>query len=377
MGFNLRQYLINEMENGRSAELVKLSGYADASALKKAIKKEDGDFEKFDGLVRMVHTLLPETKFEKMSEFARTLNPQKLTCRFMLEYASVYGLTELKQYLIEKLKNATNKESNDWAFVYEIDDKLAKNEIGGFEAINQLAQHSYTSTEMKVFSKIVQFYSFYDMRNIHMMNNLYEDVKNQIENIKKKFAKDTFYARLFLLECSVNLHNMNIGSLKEKLFLMESALEPIKSLAYLQIGNSYMLTSYDKAHKLFTQGMEIASEKYKVQFKRSINFNNILWDKFEGYLPDDDISNELFYYAKKGQKEQGICVLKKIDVESLSDHAKGFNYYYQGLLFNDKILFYKSVECFNKCGEKFYKKLPILELQKAGESEYVLNALSA
>jgi hypothetical protein len=215
------------------------------------------------------------------------------------------------------------------------------------------------------------------MRNIHMMNNLYEDVKNQIESIKKKFAKDTFYARLFLLECSVNLHNMNLGSLKEKLFLMESALDPIKSLAYLQIGNSYMLTSYDKANKLFKQGLEIASEKYKVQFKRSINFNNILWDKFEGYLPDGDISNELFYYAKKGQKEQGICVLKKIDVESLSDHAKGFNYYYQGLLFNDKVLLYKSVEYFNKCGEKFYKKLPILELQKAGESEYVLNALSA
>jgi hypothetical protein len=295
----------------------------------------------------------------------------------MLEYATVYNLTDLKSYLIEQLKASTNKESNDWAFVYGIDGMLSKNEIGSFEAINQLAQHKYSSIEMKVFSKIVQFYSFYDMRNIHMMQSLYNDIKVDIENIKKKFAKDSFYARLFLIECSVNLHNMNIGTLREKLFLMEGALDPIKSLAYLQVGNSYLLTSHEKADKLFRKGLEISSDKYKLEFMKSINFNNILWDKFEGYLPDQDKSNELFYYAKKGQKQNGMKVLQEINFDSLSDFAKGFNCYYQGLLFNDKVMFYKSVEYFNKCGEKFYKKLPILELQKAGESEYVLNALSA
>jgi hypothetical protein len=48
-----------------------------------------------------------------------------------------------------------------------------------------------------------------------------------------------------------------------------------------------------------------------------------------------------------------------------------------GLLLNDKSMFYKSVEHFNKCGEKFYKTLPILELKKAGESSYILDAISA
>lgn len=377
MVLNIRQILINEMEDGRSSELVELSGYTDASALKKALKKEDGDIEKFDGFVRMVHSTVPDTKFEKMSEFAKTLNPQKSTARFMLEYATLYNLTELKLYLIDQLKNCSNKESNDWAFVYEIDDMVSKNEIGSYEAINQLSSHKYTNIEMKVFSKITQFYVFYDMRNIYMMEALYNDVKNEIESIKKKFVKESFYARLFIIECSVNLHNMNIGSLREKLFLMESALDPIKSLALLQIGNSYLFTSHEKANKLFKQGLELSSEKYQDQFKRSINFNNILWDKVDTYLEDGDISNKLFYYAKTGQKENALNVLKSIDVESLSDFSKGFNYYYQGLLFNDLELFYKSAQSFLKCGEKFYKKLPILELQKAGERDYIINALSA
>jgi hypothetical protein len=379
---SLRQMMLNKLDmnkdiKGYGESIAKLAGYSTIGGFVKALKKEDGDIEKFDGFVRVVHEMFPENKFELMTNFAETLNPQTLTARFMLEYATIYKLFDLKDYLIEQLKNASNVESNQWAFAYETLRKFNKKEIGGFEAVNSLSQIKYTKPEMKVFSKIVQFYCFYELRNTNMMDALYQDIKNDIESIKKKFVKDSFYARLFLIECSVSLHNKSISDLREKLFLMESALDPVKALAYLQIGNSYIINNYEKANKYYLLANEYASGILKNEVRKSINFNNILWDKFEGYLEDGDNSNKLFYYAKKGQLESGRKLLETMDVESLSDYRKGFNYYYQGLLFNDKNMFYKSVEHFNKCNEKFYKKLPLLELEKVGENIHIINALSA
>jgi hypothetical protein len=375
----LRQMLINELEEqwGRSTELSKMAGYSNGSSLKKALKKEEGDIEKFDGFVRLVHELFPDNKFDLMTAFAKTLNPQKLTARFMLEYAALYNLDELKTYLIEQLGNSTNKESNDWSFVYGIDEKLIKREISEYEAINKLSTHKYNCPEMKVYSKIVQFYCYYDMRNFYMMEALYQDIQNEIEEIKKQFVKDSYYARLFLIECAVNLHSKNIGELREKLFLIENALDPIKVVAYLQVGNSYVLTNYEKANKLFNKANELTPEKYKTQIKKSMNFNNILWDKIDQYIEDGDKSNKLFYYAKTGQIERGLELAENINLYSYTEQQKGFHFFYMGLLLNDKSMFYKSVEHFNKCGEKFYKTLPILELKKAGESSYILDALSA
>jgi superfamily I DNA and/or RNA helicase len=215
------------------------------------------------------------------------------------------------------------------------------------------------------------------MRNFYMMEALYQDIQNEIEEIKKQFVKDSYYARLFLIECAVNLHSKNIGELREKLFLIENALDPIKVVAYLQVGNSYVLTNYEKANKLFNKANELTPEKYKTQIKKSMNFNNILWDKIDQYIEDGDKSNKLFYYAKTGQIEKGLELSENINLYSYTEQQKGFHFFYMGLLLNDKSMFYKSVEHFNKCGEKFYKTLPILELKKAGESSYILDALSA
>jgi hypothetical protein len=76
-------------------------------------------------------------------------------------------------------------------------------------------------------------------------------------------------------------------------------------------------------------------------------------------------------------KEEALRIIDEINFEELTYHQKGFNLFYQGLLFGDKSCFYKSIEYFNLVGEKFYKQLPIMELRKKGEIEMVLSALSA
>ncbi|MDT0160371.1 AimR family lysis-lysogeny pheromone receptor [Bacillus sp. AG4(2022)] len=375
----LRQMLINrlESERGLPTKMAKLAGYSSSGALMKVLRKVDGDIEKFDGFVRIVHELFPEDKFDLMFEFAKSLNPNRMTARFMIEYAALYGLRDMKIELINKLADSDNDESKDWAFVYNIDHKLIVEEIGGFEAINQLSQRKYVSPEMKVYGKIVQFYSFYDMRNINMMTTLYNDIQVDIEDIKNNFTKSSYYTRLMLIETSVDLHSETISRVKEKLFFVDACLDPLKAYAYLQIGNSYMMTNYEKARDLFLRAMECSSESTKVQIKRSFNFLSILWDKFDEYESDGSLSNELFFQAKQGLKDLAIETLNKIDIEALSDQEKGFNYYYQGILFSDTNMFYQSIKYFNQCGEKFYKQLPLTELESRGVNKFILEALSA
>lgn len=380
MAITLRQRTLNALENlpkKQAEEIAKKSGYSSKGALVKVLEKEKGDIEGFAGFVRVVHELFPETKFELMSEFARTLSPQTLTSRFMLEYADLYNQKELRKYLIEELSKASNKESNDWAFVYEMDQKVSKKQIEPFEAVNQLSQRSYKSVDMKVYSKIVQFYAFYDMRNIYMMQSLYQTISEEINLIKQKFTKTSFMARLFLIEADVRLHNKEIGGLREQLFLVEEALDPIKSYVYGQVANSYMMTNYDKAKSLLLKGLECSSAGSKYQISQSLNFLAILWDKFEDFKSDGTLSNEFFYYAKKGDELIAKAVLKKIDFDKLTPHQQAFNLYYQGILFKDETLFCASLTKFDECGEKFYKALPIMELKKMGVKDHYLQAMGA
>ncbi|MGD6876867.1 AimR family lysis-lysogeny pheromone receptor [Bacillus infantis] len=375
----LRQMLINrlESERGLATKMAKLAGYSSSGALMKVLRKVDGDIEKFDGFVRVVHELFPEEKFDLMSEFAKTLNPNRITSRLLLEYASSYSLSELRDSLIESLCQSDNDESSEWGFVYKTDRLIANNEIGMLEGINLLAQRKYISQEMKVYSKICQFYAYYDMRNIVMMEILYKELLEDIEFIKNPFIKSNYTGRLFLIEADVRLHNGEMGGLREKLFLVDNALDPIKSFVYLQVGNSYMFSNYEKAKSLFNRGLEFTSTKGRAELLKSYNFNAILWGKFEDCFDNNEVSNQLYYYAMKGDKAQAERILNNMDIESLTDHQKGFNCYYQAILTNSYEMLYKSIEYFNKCGEKFYRQLPILELKKQGEKEYILNALSA
>jgi len=94
---------------------------------------------------------------------------------------------------------------------------------------------------MKAYSKIAQFYCYYDQRNITLLNSLSPEIEEAIEKISNDFIKTSYYARFLLISIDGNLHNGEIGGLLEKLFLIENAPDPLKTLIYLQPGNSMMI----------------------------------------------------------------------------------------------------------------------------------------
>lgn len=374
----LKNMILNELElqqRGYAEELAKIAGYSNGANFKRTLKDHDKDIEKLDGFVRVVKMLFPENYRQLIFNFATSLNPDRITARLFLEYSFLYHLDDLKTAMIELLKKSSKSDTKEWVYAYEIDQKISVKEIGIMEGINLLSSKKYSKPEAKVYSKIAQIYAYYDMGNVYMLDFLLDEIDKDIKLIKNGFLKKSFEGRVFRLRVDINLHTDKLGELLQSGFNLEEALEPTKAATYLQIGNSFMFKSYDKAMDYYSKALEFATEKLYRETVKSINFVSLLWDKPQDYIGDQ--SNELFYYIKMGNKSEAKRTLEKMDLDNMTDYAKGFNFYYQGLLFNDKMMFYKSIESFNKVGEKFYKQLPLMELKKLGENPMVLMALSA
>lgn len=375
---SLKQRMLNDIEStrGMATKMAKLAGYATANKFTTMLKKEDGDIEKFDGFVRVVHEMYPDEKFKYMKEFAETLNPNTITARFMLEYLTLYKIAEDKKKLLGLMLNASNEESKEWAFVYQIDDKLINGEIDAEDAIYKLVTKGYITNEMKVFSKIVQFYAHLDKQNINTLKSIHQEILDIIDEIKQEFSRNSFKARFFAINSRVNLLNGN-SSIKNDIFLVINALDPIKANNFLQYANSHMFNDYDKVKEYLDIADSYALDNPTIQKEivKSRNFAAIYYKDFSSYTKDGDYSNELYYYCMKKDVKLAENILEKIEFDKLTDYQKAFNCYYRGLLYGDEKLLCKSISYFNGCGDKYYKRLAVEELGNLGVKEFYLEAL--
>jgi hypothetical protein len=373
------QKVIDQFEKnprGFQEELGKLAGYSSGSNFSRALK-ENRNIQILEGFVKVIEKLFPENFKEILIEYAYELDPKKMTICLLLEYATLYYMYDLVKVINEIMKSSDKKNIIDWAEVYEIHRKVQTREISRLEGIQELMTFNKSKVEIRVFAKIAMIYCYYDMRNISMINLAIDEIESEVNLIKNDFLRNSFIGRIFRIKVDINLHTDKIGTLVESLFQIENALDPTKTMVYLQIGNSYMTKSYEKAMYYFNKALEYKTTKSEFEIKQSINFTSCLWDRLENFRSDGTSSNDLFYYIKSGNKSEAERLLKRIDFDKLNAHQKAFNCFYQGLLYNDKKLFYKSVELFNGVGEKFYRQLPIMELKKMDENDYILSALSA
>lgn len=377
---NVKQMILSDCEktHGLLEKLAKLGGYNDGGALGKVLRKDmDKDIEKIDGFIKIIEFMYPEQAAGLIMDLARASHPNKITCRLLLEYATLYHIYPLKELLIDKISASKRAEANEWAYVYSIDHQIATKEIDYLEGIKQLNKRSYISLEMQVYSQIAQMYCYYDMRNIIMLNLMLEDLEKKVEGISNTFIRNSFLGRVFRIKVDISLHNGKIGDLLESLFIIEKAPSPTKSMVHLQVGNSYMMKSYDKAMEHFNIAWEHRNRRTEYEIRQSINFTNLLWGHHRKFVTDGTMSNDLFYYIQAGNYKQAYLVVDKIDFEGLTSHQKGFHCYYRGILTKDETWFYKSIKYFTEAGEKFYKQIPIMELRKIGVRESVLEALAA
>ena len=389
MAIKLKQMIKNEMEKDKTLakRITKLIGYANPSTLYKFLNNEKRDFEEFNTMLTIIRELFPDKEKELMMEIAQTLDPNKHITRVALEYATITKHEELKKYLIEKLAGAKNIESKDFAFIYELDDKLAKKEISSHEGIELINRKGFTSFEARVFSRIVLIHEYWELGLFDIMFDLAKLTNLDLQSIEDNYLANQYKARFGLIMSVAYLHKSMIEESRQNAYnvLNSDVAESVKTLTYLNLGNSYIIENYDKSFQYLQKGLELA-EKFNLQnaqtqIKRSINFLMNYWKQSPTYL--DETSEEVpdkheiaFMHIRKNNIEKALEILESINQNEMTNLQKGFHYFYRGLIANSKEFFYQSITYFKMTGDSFYRQLPIIELRKMGENEVLLNALS-
>ncbi|OLO27575.1 hypothetical protein BTR23_19895 [Alkalihalophilus pseudofirmus] len=316
-----------------------------------------------------------------------SLNPATSLARTALEYVINNNMTDVLDHLIEKLSTSENEESQIWAEVYRIDREVVKGQLSLIEATNELTYINCPTKELNALRKIFQLYNYHDLKYFDMVSTLSELVRAEIDELEDSYMKSSLLTRFSLIMQSVYIHLNQLELSRDygKVIINNAVNEKALGIAYRNLGNSFIQSSIDFATEFLFKSRDIFRNLgHHVELthtQRSINFANIYWNKPEKfsrtspYNALEEKQGYAFYLIKTNDFQEAEKILDEVKQEITNDFQFGFHYYYRGLLENSKDRFYESVTHFKKAGDYYYRNLPLLELQKLGVNNVVLDAL--
>jgi hypothetical protein len=392
MAKDLKMLLRNkfDQERGLAIKVAERVGLKNATPLYKFVDDPDREMASFDTLLKVVNEVFPKEFKTLIKDYCLTLNPNAKTARISLEYALMNQLPDLLDSMLDKLEKSSNKESQEWARVYKYEQQRRSGLVNKMNIVDDLyrEQDKIKTQEMKLFSKIVQYYCYYNERQIEIMKQIMINSEGLVDKINDEYIFNSYLSRLKLIQVDVSIHSGKIDdAIQLGNYVIENSCQKLLVfLAHLQVANAHINISYDKSIYHYNEALSIckrlkvAGENLQL-IQRGLNFVSSYWGKKAEHLDYEsrsisDIHEVAFSYISEGNAKRGIQILDTISKDEMSLYQSGFHHFYRGLATKDKNHFYKSVEQFNLIGEKFYKQLPIVELAKLGENDFVLKALS-
>lgn len=390
MKYDLKMMILEKINKGEAtiSKLAGIVGYANPSPLQKFLNSQTREMDNFYGLIKIIKYLFQENEIDIMVDYIKTLDPNSKSARYSLEYLINNRLFDIADDMITKLKNCPNKDSNEWAKMYELNNRVLLDHNSYYHLLYDLYTIRPKSFEMKIFRKMLELHGYYETRKFDLLFQSMNELEENIELIKDDYIRVAYTCRHALILLAVHLHLNNIDTARKYAFMVlnNSTQDSFRSLAYLQLGNSYILENYDIALDYLEKARIYAinlkdNENRLTQVKRSINFLQNYWDKKPEWLDykSEDISDKhevAFYYIRGGNIKQALEILDSIDQNSITDYQLGFHFYLRGLINNDIDHFSKSVAHFKISGDKFYRSIPLIELKKLGVNDSILYALS-
>ncbi|WP_299831456.1 AimR family lysis-lysogeny pheromone receptor [uncultured Metabacillus sp.] len=378
---DLKQMMKNKFDENRGLlkEVAIAVGLDSSSTLSKWLDDPRKELADFNVLVSTVKYLYPDKEYDLISEHSLTLDPKKQASRQALEYADVNHLGELADRLIIRLKEAKNATSNEWAAVYELHRKLSTGEYSVLQANDRLCGISIKSDEMKVFSKVMFLYQYLNKREFNRLDETISYINmDLVEGFSSEYVKNSYRARILMLKANACLFDRKLEETRKYVNECLEITDTVRFLAfgYMNMGNTYMFESYDKAKEFFLKGLESCQHRdiYKYELKLSLSFLANYWGKENKYLAEysddaDDLQEIAFWNIKNGNKEKALEILNSTNKDDLDNFQLAFDSYFRGLITLEKDHFYDSIEYFILAGDKFYRTAPLIELKKLGESE--------
>jgi tetratricopeptide (TPR) repeat protein len=383
---SLKMKLKNMFEENRglAGEISKKIGLSNATSLSKFVNLPEREMDSFNNLLSLVKELFNNEK-QIMSEYILTLDPNKKTARYCLEYTQINKMYDIHTVLIEKMKNCKNTESKEWAAIYDIDYKYSFKVTNASDTVTDIIICNPEKLEMKAYAALLKAYCYYEMKCLSLMDESVRLCRILIPQIKDEYVRNSYISRLSLLASVSNFNSGNIeASRSYGEFGLTSNNVSINRWIYLSLGNSYLFESYEKSMEYLKKSLEVSVENgfkdSEEEAKKSINFLNILSNKQPAYEIKDNISRvhqEAFWASKNGMMEVAEMKLTSMDKSKMNKMQLAFHNYYLGKVLNSKTNILTSIRLFKQCGSLFYLQLPVIELQKMGECPEMIETLIA
>jgi hypothetical protein len=383
---DLKTVIKNKLDSSPSLadELVSLTTIRNKTRLYRYLQSPDCEIDCFESLLTMVRQVCPEQEYEVMDAYIRTLDPNQVLARHSLEYANCNRLDNLYYFMLDKLSTmGKHRESQEWVRLHELEDQRHKGEISNVDFPKILNSIKFKSPEMKVYSKIVLLYYYYDLRDYQRLKDASSVIEKQIRKLKSPFIRTSFTLRLAMAMTAVSYHFGELEKIRlyGQVILDQPGQNRLKSMVHLYFGNSYIYSNYQRSLYHLLKAEELSGKEFFFkQLKRSRNFLANYWGETPPYLDFSskeipDIHEVVFHHIKSGRMIEALNLLKSTDWESLTNNQKGFHMFYKGIAVNDRNFLFESVQYFTQAEEKYYIYLPLLELERIGEDPEIVRAL--
>lgn len=338
----------------------------------------------FYSALKIVRYLFPEKEHEVIPMYIRNLSkPENI--RMAMEYASQQNFLSLLQYLVYSQLSSNNVVNREWARIYELDYKLKSGETTPQELLIRLKRIRVNTVEMVFMHHWIDVYYSLIKRDlflvIHFLN---EQLEILLEEISEPFLYKCFSTRLYTVLANKYLYLDDTE--KSRFYSQEGiknniSVESVARMHHIK-GLSYMFEDGDIAISHLTTAkhlyQKISLEVQYVNIEKSLIFTSSFWRKEIDIKTDIEdlgyIQEIAHHYISKGNYKKAKEILLNINENKLEPYPKCFQYYYLGLIEKDINYFYKSLMLFNQRGDKFFGKLPAIELLKAGEKEVAVSA---
>jgi hypothetical protein len=367
---------INKSQRGCAEHLAKISGYySSGTNLMRVLRNPSKEFDNLNALIRIIRYLFGDDEKKLMVQYSTEVDVNNKSARHILEYLSTNRLLDSMKNLIDKMANCKNRESREYAKVYQLQyqrhtDYYSLDTESFIKSINEIKTNV---KELKVYLNLLKFYLAYYIQDYRMASSLSKIISLDIDDIKDEYIKSAYKAKYDEALSYIYLRVFNQP--EESREKSEAVLNNTVGLgaityAYYTMGCSYMFSSYDQSLGYLNKSIELYKslnlESAVKDVKEKVDLLNVIWEKNEDIY---SITPKLLQDSKRGVLQESSLMRFKDEIDI------SFYYLIRGILDNNTDQLLLSLIEFIKIGDTFMGNLPKLELLRRGFNEEVLKAL--
>lgn len=380
--FNLKRYIRNEQLNDKTllTRLAKVAGYANTTAITKWLDNPERELETIDAFLGIIRELFPENEEEIIEKHVIKLDPKKKAARQMLEYLSNNRLLEAMKLLLDKMASCSNKESIEWAKVYEMKYQWQTEyfQMDKNEFLNNLSNLRVNDPILVTHIKLMKCYIYYHLDDHKMAYELSKEIAKELPDIKNCYISNAFNVKLNEVQSYINLYVRN--DLEESRRNAEAVLKgnigkTFNAYAYYTIGFSYFFTDYYKAVKNLQKSMALYCTIGRYDVVADVQES---YEKLSVYWGKKDLSEPFV----KAENEIYLRIKNDLDVTEMLEDVKFKNQigdceynFLKAVAQDDETMLQLSMIEYVKQGNTFFATFPMRELKSRNFNEDVLSAI--